>query len=275
MATLKHSVGKYGKNNSADVVEVQTLLNKFIDADVLQIPRLVVDGDCGPLTKGAIDFFQRLKFGWLKPDGRVDAVGQTIDALNGPTWQPMKGDPLDSLRFMTMDVLKSPYIDAIDFTLEGRRYQPSDYKPIMEFVRDRTIHMDWVMGMDDSAAYFHIPNRFELGFTEATTTLRKSVVVHEATHAVCDKRARPMTVEEGEAVGHIAQCLFYRKATGRHIHEITYVPTADVLMVAGNIAIDIMKGDGVKEAPLKELYKKIDKLPTTTKGAYFFYDGIA
>ncbi|MEP7366675.1 MAG: hypothetical protein ABI972_25745 [Acidobacteriota bacterium] len=275
MGSIKHSVGKYSTNNSADVVEVQTLLNKFIDAGVLEVTRLVVDGDCGSLTKGAIDFFQRLKFGWTKPDGKVDAVGQTIDALNGPTWQTMKGDPLDSLRFTTMDVLKSPYLNAVEFTLEGRRYQPGDYKPISDFVRDRKIHMDWVMGMDNSAAYFHIPNRFELGFTEASTTLQKSVIVHEATHAICDKRARAMPVEEGEAAGHIAQCLFYRKATGRHIHEITYPPTAAVLMVAGNIAIDIMNGDGVKEAPLKQLYEKIDKLPTTTKGAFFFYDGIA
>lgn len=275
MAALKNSVGKYGKNNSADVVEVQTLLNKFITAKVLETDPLVVDGDCGPLTKGTIDLFQRLKFGWLHPDGKVDAVGQTIDALNGPTWQSMKGDPLDSVRLMIMDVLKSPHLSAVDFTLEGRRYSQSDFTAISDFVRDRKINLDWDTTKGDSAAYFHIPNRLELGFANAGTTLQKSVVVHETTHAICDKRARPMSVEEGEAVGHIAQCLYYRKATGRHIYEITYPPTADVLRVAGNIAIDIMKGDGVKEAPLKELYEKIDKVPTTTKGAYFFYDGIA
>jgi hypothetical protein len=275
MGSIKHSVGKYGTNHSTDVVEIQTLLNKFITAKVLETDALVVDGDCGPLTKGAIDLFQRLKFGWLHPDGRVDPVGQTIDALNGPTWQSMKGDPLDSVRLMIMEVLNSPYLSDIDFTVEGRRYKTGDFTTIREFIRDRKIHLDWDTAKGDSAAYFHIPNRLELGFASATTMLQKSVVVHESTHAVCDKRARAMSVEEGEAVGHIAQCLYYRKATGRHIHEITYVPTADVLRVAGNIAIDILNNEGVKEAPLKELYEKIDKLPTTTKGAYFFYDGIA
>ena len=159
--------------------------------------------------------------------------------------------------------------------LDGRSYKGSDFTPISNFIRDRKISLDWDTAKGDSAAYFHLKNRLELGFSNATTTLQKSVVVHECMHAVCDKRARPMTVEEGEAVGHIAQCLYYRKATGRHIYEITYVPTAEVLRVAGNIAIDIMGGKGVRPGPLAELYEKINKLPTTTAGAYFMYDGIS
>lgn len=50
-------MGKYGKNNSADVVEVQTLIDKFIAAKVLETDPLVVDGDCGPLPKGAYFFY--------------------------------------------------------------------------------------------------------------------------------------------------------------------------------------------------------------------------
>jgi hypothetical protein len=275
MATIKKSVGKYGKNDSADVVVVQQLLNKFITAKVLDIDVLVVDGDCGPKTKGAIDLFQRLKFGWLHPDGKVDAVGQTIDALNGPTWQSMKGDPLDELRLAIVEVLESPQINAIDFTLRSKRYQPGDFKPIKEFIRDRKIELDWNPGAGDSAAYFHLKDKLETGFFKPTTSLQKSVVVHEAVHAICDKRGSAMPVEEGEAVGHIAQCVYYRKLTGRHIREVTYAPTADVLTTAGNIAIDILAGRSIQSDDLTELYNRINRLPTTTAGAWFFYNGIS
>jgi len=49
-ASIKKSVGTYGKNDSAHIVEVQKLLNKFITAKVLEIDILVVDGVCGPKT---------------------------------------------------------------------------------------------------------------------------------------------------------------------------------------------------------------------------------
>ena len=38
---------------------------------------------------------------------------------------------------------------------------------------------------------------------------------------------------------------------------------------------DIMGGKGVRPGPLAELYEEINKLPTTTAGAYFMYDGIS
>ena len=80
---IKASVGTGGKNRTADVKTIQRLLNKF--AERLQIQPLVVDGDCGPKTQGAILAFQQSVVGMGVGDGRVDP--------RGPTWKRLAAAP--------------------------------------------------------------------------------------------------------------------------------------------------------------------------------------
>lgn len=72
------SVGEGGKNNSADIMAIQMLLNKWIT------PTILVNGTCSgkaddPTVK-AIKTFQS-KFS-PNPDGRVDPGGSTLKRLN-------------------------------------------------------------------------------------------------------------------------------------------------------------------------------------------------
>lgn len=81
---ISDSVGKGGKNNDADVRIVQTLLIKAGYLPTLNSKgKSNVDGDCGPLTIGAIERFQKEKAGLSEPDGRVDVNGTTWKALTG------------------------------------------------------------------------------------------------------------------------------------------------------------------------------------------------
>lgn len=82
MPSISGSVGRGGKNISADVVTVQKLINENIDA-IAPIARLDEDGGCGTFTIGAIEAFQRLVVKLAKPDGRVDPGGNTLRVLNG------------------------------------------------------------------------------------------------------------------------------------------------------------------------------------------------
>lgn len=84
MATLSPivisgSVGKGGKNASADVKAVQTRLNELMGPG--KTP-LKVDGLNGPKTEAMIADFQKsvVKFQW--PDSRVDPNQKTLAALN-------------------------------------------------------------------------------------------------------------------------------------------------------------------------------------------------
>lgn len=73
-ATIGGSVGRSGKNDPADVLTVQVLLNR-------DGAGLAEDGDCGPATVRAIEAFQKAAFGVA--DGRVDPDGRTMAALTG------------------------------------------------------------------------------------------------------------------------------------------------------------------------------------------------
>lgn len=82
MRSISGSVGRRGKNISADVTTVQKLLNESITR-MAAVATLDEDGQCGALTIGVIEAFQRLVMRMAKPDGRVDPAGNTLRVLNG------------------------------------------------------------------------------------------------------------------------------------------------------------------------------------------------
>lgn len=79
--TISASVGLAGANRADDVKKVQSLLNEVRPDRGGPVPKLVVDGLCGPLTRNAIRKFQT----FMKlpvQDSRVDPDGPTLMALN-------------------------------------------------------------------------------------------------------------------------------------------------------------------------------------------------
>ena len=84
---ISASVGTVGRNKSADVRVVQTLLNNKISAG------LVVDGYCGNKTITAIKKFQSEQVGMSNPDGRIDVGGRTWQALSSGSTTPTETAP--------------------------------------------------------------------------------------------------------------------------------------------------------------------------------------
>lgn len=88
MGGIRCSVGENGVNLHNDVNAIQVLLNeRRQDSAALEaaFPALSEDSKCGSRTIGAIRAFQEVGLKWSGPscDGRVDALGKTIRALNG------------------------------------------------------------------------------------------------------------------------------------------------------------------------------------------------
>ena len=79
--TIKLSVGARGRNDPADVLEVQRQLNAL-----MQPPRVALkeDGRNGPKTEATIRDFQKSVLKSALPDGRVDPGGKTLARLNDP-----------------------------------------------------------------------------------------------------------------------------------------------------------------------------------------------
>jgi peptidoglycan hydrolase-like protein with peptidoglycan-binding domain len=78
MKTIVASVGRGGLNRTEDVLLVQALLNRHIQAP--QRP-LVVDGVMSSRTIAAIEDFQRRVVNIHRPDGRIDPGDRTMAAL--------------------------------------------------------------------------------------------------------------------------------------------------------------------------------------------------
>jgi peptidoglycan hydrolase-like protein with peptidoglycan-binding domain len=78
MKTIVASVGRGGLNRTEDVLLVQALLNRQIQAP--QRP-LVVDGVMSSRTIAAIEEFQRRVVNIHRPDGRIDPGDRTMAAL--------------------------------------------------------------------------------------------------------------------------------------------------------------------------------------------------
>ena len=89
MASIQKSVGRGGVNQSADVKEVQGLLNRNIGR-LTPLAPLRADGVIGPATISAIEEFQRRILGLPKPDGLVDPGGKTLQALSAAPSGPAK-----------------------------------------------------------------------------------------------------------------------------------------------------------------------------------------
>lgn len=87
MATITASVGRGGTNRRNDVTTIQKLINANIGL-ITPLRLLAEDGRVGPATIGAIEVFQRRVVKLLRPDGRVDPGGRTLQILNRHSIKP-------------------------------------------------------------------------------------------------------------------------------------------------------------------------------------------
>lgn len=80
MASISASVGSGGVNKKADVLTVETLLNKYLAAE--DQPALVADGVVTVDTILTIQAYQADVVGIAAPDGKIDPGGKTWKALD-------------------------------------------------------------------------------------------------------------------------------------------------------------------------------------------------
>ncbi|MCC6511939.1 MAG: peptidoglycan-binding protein [Pirellulaceae bacterium] len=277
---MKNSVGKNGTNHASDVRIIQDLLNRFIKAGKLPGDVLVVDGDCGKYTKAAIKWFQAIFLGHKSPDGRVDPGGPTLSALCGPITQPMKGDPSDGLLQSVVSTLMTPVLNNVYFTMGAYQIRSGDYQMLGDRFANRRLVAFYDPGKGNSAEYFHtnsgdLGGYMMLGFTSAMTAFQQSIVVHEATHALCDARGVDMYSEDVEALAHLAQSMYYYSVGGRDF-PVSLVSTKSVLNHCISI-IDHMKTTGTRTVTSQdrlELYRLVRLLPSVKPSWGFKFDGL-
>ncbi|WP_155992614.1 peptidoglycan-binding protein [Acidocella facilis] len=117
MLWIGHSVGRHGENVHADVIVVQSLLNRF---GLPHKNHLKVDGYAGPLTNGAIVVFQ-LHIGFEHPDGLVQPGGRTWQALTTPFLMKEVFVDLQNAWIKAQDFILNPAgsIEQMDRSMRG------------------------------------------------------------------------------------------------------------------------------------------------------------
>jgi hypothetical protein len=112
MANISGSVGQGGRNQRADVLTVQRLINAKLPASVA---RLVEDGVCGAKTISAIGQYQRRNLHLA--DSRVDPHGATFQSLTaGPVHPaPAPAPPAPAPPAPAAPILPGNVRGAMDF----------------------------------------------------------------------------------------------------------------------------------------------------------------
>ncbi|MGI9034986.1 MAG: hypothetical protein ACR2GD_02990 [Pyrinomonadaceae bacterium] len=143
---LLASVGKYGKNLSDDVRQVQFLLNlaqrKMTEANInfQKYSPLDENSLCDERTIQAITIFQRYIVGLKRPDGRIDPGGKTLQLLYIAAYNP-SDSALQTLRRARLNESKDGTIEWDGILAWG------SHPAVSPEFRDKTIRICQELGI--------------------------------------------------------------------------------------------------------------------------------
>jgi hypothetical protein len=172
-----------------------------------------------------------------------------------------------------VNVLMGGETDKIrPFTAFGQSIFPIYYKTlgtrISLFDSVKVIKSD-----QNDARYFPGNNKMYLGFEATTDQFLKSLLVHEATHAVSDMIRMPVNNDVGEVLAYVAQLQYYKATVG----DIdVFVPGDEsmnnILKLAGSIAWNILNGSTPTASDYNDLRTKIAAHPDYSEYAAYRAD---
>ena len=192
-----------------------------------------------------------------------------------------------------IQLLRSSECAKISFTLCNIAIDGGGYKAVADKIDDGRIRVLTSPDVPpDSAIYERIRNVFIVN-----ASISRTLIVHEATHAINDLKRKAIPAIDDEVVAHVAQALFYFIATGKPISALATdvgwkaISTsqeclaenrncsAAAITAAADIAIDILRGRATLLEKLERLQKCIlasptYQLPQFAAGTIANYDGV-
>ena len=144
------------------------------------------------------------------------------------------------------------------FSVGGNMIQPVHYQTLairMLFFDSVTVH--YHSKYQDRAKYFPSEDKMFIGFQSIIPMEGKSLIIHEATHAVCDMMSMSMTRADSESLGYIAQCLHYRTNFGNY--PLSIEGMEEVFAAAWKIACAVHDGQTPPSADYDDLRNKLNE----------------
>lgn len=114
----------------------------------------------------------------------------------------------EQARAAVLGVLMLPTVFVMKtFRVNGHEFKPAELSALAPLIASDRIHVKFDASVAGHAEYDTGTNTFHVAFTTATTLTRKALIVHEATHALCDfNNKSTMDIGESESMAYIAQC---------------------------------------------------------------------
>jgi hypothetical protein len=118
----------------------------------------------------------------------------------------------DQAKTAVLGVLLLPTVFMMKpFKVNNHEFKPADLFALTTTIATDKIHVKFDASVAGHAEYDTGSNTFHVAFTAATSLTRKALIVHEATHALCDfANKSAMDIGESESMAYIAQCQFAR-----------------------------------------------------------------
>jgi hypothetical protein len=118
----------------------------------------------------------------------------------------------DQAKAAVLGVLMLPTLFLMKtFRVNSHEFKPADLAALVTTIALDKIHVKFDASVAGHAEYDTGTNTFHVAFTAATSLTRKALIIHEATHALCDfNNKSTMDIGESESMAYIAQCQFAR-----------------------------------------------------------------
>jgi hypothetical protein len=136
------------------------------------------------------------------------------------------------------------------------------------------------------AFYDSVDDAMLFNFTDAFSITLQGLIIHEATHALCDKNKYRMDIGESESMAYIAQCQYglLKMPVGKRLGDgkMDGIDPLDQVFAKGwTIAENLLKGLEAGNAPLHPMYiqpmrKAVNQHPTYKDkvGIDFAFNGL-
>lgn len=166
-----------------------------------------------------------------------------------------------AMKDLVVNTLNDGNVPSIAFSFGPVSVGAAGYTAVKTAVDGGSITVEHVPSLGARGArYRYTHNQFRLGFNSIGGSAdKKSLIVHEATHAIFDINRTTMKVKQSEAAAYIAQCMMFYFLNRAALEGGSAAPTfADpILAAAWPIATAAIATPAVPEASLAPLYTAI------------------
>jgi hypothetical protein len=164
------------------------------------------------------------------------------------------------------------------FTVNGQTLAANFYQALaaqMSLFDSMTVEYD--QSLQGKAEYLSKTNTMRLGFSSIQYDEQRGMIIHEATHAVCDMLKMSMTIADSETMAYVAQCQFMLANRGDYPLTGTTPEKTALFAAAWTVAKRIQNGEILNNSDyslVRQAVSQVKKYGIKSLANHAGYDGL-